>query len=845
MSIYDIQYTEDPSGDSPYVGQTVQTGGIVTGIDFNNQPIRYFIADRQGGLWRGILVNDNVQRNLSIGDSVSFEARVQESSSQTRLYSITSSSFVTLPVGSSVPTTPITSGAISENAEGVLVELGECYVVNLDDGIRVDDGSGPVLIGDGWTFAYEPLLGDTLQYVRGLVSYDGSEFVVNPRDDDDFGFFANRAPLISQVTHSPDRPSAIDPVTVTARITDDSGLDDVKAYYRFGTTGDFASIEMFDDGLHNDEAADDNIWGTRLPAGPERTQAQYYISAIDIDGAETRSPAAAPAEFYGYFIRTVELSIFDLQYSDPPSYASPYNGQTVTVIGIVTCEDFRGGDIFISDPGGGIWGGIYYFSPPAEAARGDCVRVTAEVSEYNGLTELSYGSMEILGQGTLPDPVHITYEELFTNGEPYEGVLVTADTCVVTDVSGNYLSYGQFSVRAGSQSGVLRVDDDLEYIPVQGDSFRTFTGVGDYNSNPGFMIAARDDADIGYIDRRPPTVLSSKAVTPNHVNIRFNERLRQEDLTDLPNFSGINLSLPDFPAIEIVSAQLFSDQRTIQVELFESMVSTQAYQITIQEVSDTTGNILENVQVNFQGYDPIPTVAIADIYANFDSLDGLVATLRGVVNFMQDVTTTSGSRRISAFIQDESYQLYGENRDTLRFGYSLSQTGPAADFPNIRRGNLIEITGEINVYDGAIQLGSFLGNSDDIRLLSENVALPEPIEVRTGDRRLQSLIIHTSSPGAWGSGTWCRVAGTVYQVDENVGGGTNIFIDDGSGNVTIRVWDSMELDSVFIGNEWLKLGELVGKQMTISGPSSFYDGDFQMLAGYAEDFTDIPTGMVD
>lgn len=836
VSIYDIQYTDQPSGDSPYVGQTVQTGGIVTAVLFNNQPIRYFIADRQGGLWRGILVNDNTSRNLSIGDSVSFECRVQESSSQTRLYNITSGSFVSLPAGVNVPPTPITTGAIDESAEGVLVELGECYVVDLSDGISVDDGSGPVLIGDGWAFAYEPLLGDTLQFVRGLVSYEGGEFVVNPRDDDDFGFFSNRAPLISQVTNAPDRPTALDPVTVTARITDDTGVAAAKVYYRFGTSGDFSFVDMFDDGLHNDGAANDNTWGTRIPAGPERAQAQYYVSATDMDGAETRSPAAAPEEVYSYFIRTVELSIFDIQYVPDPSSgdASPYANEIVTVTAIVTASNFRGNNIFICDPGGGPWSGIYYYNPPVEVARGDCVRVTAEVTEYSGLTEMSYGSVEILGQGTVPEPVETTFDELFNNGEQFEGVLTRInEPCQITTIGSDFSTYGQLGVRGAGLNGVMMVNDNLEYIPEVNDSLAFWVGCGHFNYTPGYMLAARDDADLGYIDRRPPSVLETKAVTLYHVNITFNERVNPVGLTDLGNLSAFNLSLPSFPQIDVVSAQLFSNQKTLQVELLESMIDTMAYQIKINSVFDTTGNLLSNAEANFQGYNPVPTVSIGDIYTNFDSLNGIVATLRGIVNFVQDVTTTSGSRRISAFMQDES-----------GYGYSLSQTGPAADFPNVRRGNLIEITGEINVYDGAIQLGSFQGNSDDIRLLSENVALPEPIVVRTGDRRLQHEIIRTSNPEAWGSGTWCRVSGTVYQVDENVGGGTNIFIDDGSGNVTIRIWDSMELDSVYIGNEWLELGELVGKQMSISGPSSFYDGDFQMLAGYAEDFTDVDPGVI-
>ena len=52
VSIYDIQFTTDPgegSYPSPYVGQTVTTGGIVTATGFRGG--RYFIASSQGGPW--------------------------------------------------------------------------------------------------------------------------------------------------------------------------------------------------------------------------------------------------------------------------------------------------------------------------------------------------------------------------------------------------------------------------------------------------------------------------------------------------------------------------------------------------------------------------------------------------------------------------------------------------------------------------------------------------------------------------------------------------------------------------------------------------------------------------
>jgi hypothetical protein len=61
-------------------------------------------------------------------------------------------------------------------------------------------------------------------------------------------------------------------------------------------------------------------------------------------------------------------------------------------------------------------------------------------------------------------------------------------------------------------------------------------------------------------------------------------------------------------------------------------------------------------------------------------------------------------------------------------------------------------------------------------------------------------------------------------------------VDDGSGNLTVRLWDSMNVDSVFLANHWYRLRDLAGKRLTLLGPSSTYNGDFQMLIGYAEDF---------
>jgi hypothetical protein len=834
LPVDSIQYTTSPSGDSPYNGQLVWTGGIVTGVNYQGQPIRYFIADRQGGLWSGILVNDNQNRFLAVGDSVHLQAEVQESSSQTRLRNIVSGSFSTVAASGIVPPVVVATGSIGEPAEGVLIEVQAVTVTSVStDQFTVNDGSGPLIVGRGtgagWPYSYEPLLNDQLSSIRGIVTSSGTVYTLNPRSDSDFGFVGNRPPLISNVQNVPSSPTELQADTVSATVTDETGVARVSVWYRFGTAGEFLERPMYDDGSHGDGAARDGRWGGAIPVGPARSTCYYYIQAADSQDLAGTSPADAPASTYSYIIRASVLSIFDLQYTgNPLGGASPYNGQTVTVTGIVTGTEFssyRDG-FFITDPGGGLWSGIQVFNPQTTPALGDCLRLTGQITEYNDLTEVAAGaSYVVLGPGTIPAPLAMRITQLADSGEPFEGTLARIDApMVVSDISA-WTTYRQFGLRSGSVSATGLGDFAIEYVPTLGDSITWLVGCVTYDSHVGWMIAPRSDADIGYVDRRPPVLVSAAAVSDTAVNIVFNERLSPVGIGDLSNYVIVDQA--SFDTLHVLDAYLFSTGKTVQVVVLERLNS--AYRLDIHAVSDTSGNVLANASINFGAYEPGEYTRIADVY-NDTTLNGVTVTLRGVVNFVQDVTTTSGSRRISAFMQDESGR-----------GLNLSQTGAASTFPGIQRGNLIVITGVISPYQGSLQMGSFTAASTTV--LAENQPLPAPVILRTGDLRGQRDIIHTAWPGDYGSGTWVQTEGTIYRVDENIGGGTNIAIDDGSGNLSIRIWDSMNLDSVLLGDRWYRLRDLVGVYCVVQGPSGMYNNDFQMLAGYAEDFTLPATGV--
>jgi hypothetical protein len=90
LTIRDVQYTTDPSGDSPYDGQIHDvTGGIVTQIWFGGKP-RIYVQDPAFAQWGGIIVKDwhsgELAGAVNLGDWVSFSnITIEESRGTTHL----------------------------------------------------------------------------------------------------------------------------------------------------------------------------------------------------------------------------------------------------------------------------------------------------------------------------------------------------------------------------------------------------------------------------------------------------------------------------------------------------------------------------------------------------------------------------------------------------------------------------------------------------------------------------------------------------------------------------------------------------------------------------------------
>ncbi len=180
VSIYDIQYTTNMSGDSPYVGQSVETSGIVTAVYGSG----YFIQNGVGP-WTGIHVFNNTNMP-AVGDSISIAGGVVEFFNLTQISNVTT--FTNHSSGNALPEAVqiTTAQSKTEPYEGVLVEVmnAECTDVNSGFGMwKINSGADSSKV-HSLIYAYTPTLGASYN-ITGVINFAFSEFRVCPRNIDD------------------------------------------------------------------------------------------------------------------------------------------------------------------------------------------------------------------------------------------------------------------------------------------------------------------------------------------------------------------------------------------------------------------------------------------------------------------------------------------------------------------------------------------------------------------------------------------------------------------------------------------------------------------------------------
>ncbi len=289
VSIYDIQYTTDPSGDSPYAGQTVTTYGIVTAAFGTNL---VFIEERPGGAWHGILIyrGNNTEPPVQVGDSVEVTGEVSEYYNMTEI-NISQGSLTVLASGLTPPgPTLLSTGEVSQEMyEGVFVRVENATCTEMPNQYGewyVDDGSGPIQIDD-LGVPYTPQIGATYN-IQGPVRFSYGEFEIDPRTEADIEYLGggqNLPPQITNLGRVPGTPGPDQAVAVFADITDESGLTGDALYYALNTPAGFVEVS-------HDSVVGSTFFYT-IPGQPLGTQVFYFLWAQDDSGATTTTDTLA------------------------------------------------------------------------------------------------------------------------------------------------------------------------------------------------------------------------------------------------------------------------------------------------------------------------------------------------------------------------------------------------------------------------------------------------------------------------------------------------------------------------------------------------------------------------
>lgn len=189
--------------------------------------------------------------------------------------------------------------------------------------------------------------------------------------------------------------------------------------------------------------------------------------------------------------------------------SSPLAGSTVTTEGIVTAVFPNLSGYYLQDQNGDgnslTSDGIFVYAPGNTAVLGQKLRLTATVSEYNTVTELTPSNVQVLGNGFTISPTDIMLPEATEDDlERYEGMLVRVVTPLT--VSQNYFQgrYGQVTLSAegrmeiptnrfvpGSPEAIAQADENARRRLVLDD------GSSAQNPNPIPFIGADNTLRAG------------------------------------------------------------------------------------------------------------------------------------------------------------------------------------------------------------------------------------------------------------------------------------------------------------------------------------------------------------
>jgi phosphatidylserine/phosphatidylglycerophosphate/cardiolipin synthase-like enzyme len=301
-------------------------------------------------------------------------------------------------------------------------------------------------------------------------------------------------------------------------------------------------------------------------------------------------------------------------------------GQSVTVSGMVTSSNQFGtsGPASIQDNTAGMC--IYGQGFPASVNIGDSVIVTAVLTQYNGLAEMSFNepgaSFNVLSTGNILEPEVVTINNILNqqwNGiEEYEGKLIRINNVTISG-SGNFAGGTNYDISDATGTSQIRIDNDVSTIigtPIPSGEIDIIGILQQYDTSPpystGYQLLPRFIGDI--IDNGAPLILNpvfASDIDTSSFTVYFN--------TARNGNSQVKYGLT--PDLELDSVIINDDTTFHAVPVLGLQAATQYY---FKAVSDNAAGRSESSIQTVLTASNDTSIGAMNVYFNF-SVDTTVA----------------------------------------------------------------------------------------------------------------------------------------------------------------------------------------------------------------------------
>lgn len=335
-----------------------------------------------------------------------------------------------------------------------------------------------------------------------------------------------------------------------------------------------------------------------------------------------------------------QIHISDIKNNDSNGVPTD-TGQVFTISGIVTSSNQFGnsGPGSVQDNTGAI--SIYGNGFSNQVNIGDSVVVTALLDQYNGLTELNFGStstLNIISPNKMVNPQVVTVSQINNqqwNGfEEYESKLVRINNVTISG-SGNFsggTSGQNYDISDTTGTMQIRIDESTDIVgtPIPSGEVDIVGIVGQYKYSPpydgGYQLFPRFRTDI--IDNGLPIILTpvfASNITTSSFTVYFK--------TSRKGNTEIKYGLT--PNLELDSLIINDDATQHAIQVTELTSATTYY---YKVYSENTKGQSESELYNTSTASANPAVGEMDVYFNFPvdtsiALPGNAA--KGNVNFEQ------------------------------------------------------------------------------------------------------------------------------------------------------------------------------------------------------------------